>query len=71
MAIHRANKGVVVTTGLFESGAHKLSETEPIELIDGNHLIPLMNKHLGSTWTAQVDRLVREAEVPGEHIHPF
>jgi restriction system protein len=45
------------------------SGRNPIELIDGNHLIPLMNHHLGSRWALQVDHLVWESLAPGVHIH--
>ena len=66
---YRATKGVIVSTGLFSEGAHDFAARNPIELIDGDHLIPLMNHHLGSKWALRIDHLAREALRPGVHAH--
>ncbi len=65
----RATKGVIVTTSEFTSGAYNFAKNNPIELVDGNHLIPLMNRFLGSKWPLEVDHLVREALTAGAHMH--
>ena len=69
MADARATKGTIVTTSTFSAGARAFADRNPIELIDGDHLIPLFNRHLGSKWPLQVDHLSREAEEPGVHSH--
>jgi len=65
----RATKGAIATTSTFSAGARTFADRNPIELIDGDHLIPLFNRHLGSKWPLQVDLLSREAEEPGVHSH--
>jgi Restriction endonuclease/TniQ len=65
----RATKGVIVTTSTFSSGAREFADKNPIELIDGDHLIPLLNQHVGSRWPLQVDQLCLEAQQPGVHSH--
>jgi restriction endonuclease Mrr len=65
----RATKGAIITTSTFSAGARELADRNPIELIDGDHLIPLLNRHLGSKWLLQVDQLRWEARQSGLHSH--
>jgi hypothetical protein len=60
---------VIITTSIFSSGAREFADRNPLELIDGDHLIPLLNQHLGSKWPLQIDYLCMEAESPGPHTH--
>jgi restriction system protein len=69
LADAKANKGVIVTTSTFSSGAREFADRNPLELIDGDHLIPLLNQHLGIKWPLQIDYLCMEAEAPGVHAH--
>lgn len=41
-----ANKGIVITTGSFTSAARKFAEGKQLELIDGDELTRLKQKHL-------------------------
>jgi len=65
----RATKGAIVTTSTFSSGAREFADRNPIELIDGDHLIPLLNQHVGGRWPLQIDQLCLEAQQPGVHSH--
>jgi hypothetical protein len=40
-----ANKGIIITTGEFTSAARRFAEGKPIELIDGDGLRELLNRH--------------------------
>ena len=61
----RATKGAIVTTNLFTDDAKELANRNPVELIDGDHLVPLMNEHLGCRWPLLIEVLVRKAEEDG------
>lgn len=41
----RANKGILITTSSFTSDAIEFARDKPIELIDGNELLSLLEKH--------------------------
>jgi restriction system protein len=69
MTHEKATKGVIVTTATFSDGAREFAALNPIELIDGANLVPLLNTHLGNRWTLQLDHLVWEALSPGVHGH--
>lgn len=56
---HRATKGVLVTTGRFESGALKMADKDSrIELLDQKQFLVLLNEHCGTDWFTRVDRLI-------------
>lgn len=54
----KANKGAIVSTGNFTKEAQKFAERNFIELIDGSQLIVLLNEHLGTDWTLNIERLL-------------
>jgi restriction system protein len=58
----KANKGVLVTTSRFSAEARRFAQRNPLELIDGQTLVLLLNEHLGPRWAQQIDRLVAESE---------
>lgn len=63
----KANKGVLVTTSSFTRDAIKIAQRNPrLELINGEQLVMLLNEHLGSLWTVQIDRYIsdRQRESP-------
>jgi restriction system protein len=63
---HRATKGVLVTTGRYESGALKMAERDPrIELLDREQLLRLLNEHCGTDWFTRVDRLITSIKMKG------
>lgn len=58
----KVNKGAVVTTSRFTKGAKDFADRNPrLELISGDELIPLLNEHLGSRWSLQIERLISES----------
>jgi hypothetical protein len=65
-----ATKGGIVITSSFSNEAYAFADRNPIQLIDGNHLIPLMNKHLGSRRALEMDFLPLQSLEPGVHSHP-
>ncbi len=57
--LHRATKGVLVTTGRFESGAVEMAERDPrLELLGRKHLLQILNEHCGGDWFTRIDRLI-------------
>ena len=57
--LHRATKGVLVTTGRFESGAIEMAERDPrIELLGRQHLLQLLNEHCGGYWFTRIDKMM-------------
>jgi restriction system protein len=48
-----ATKGILVTTGRFEQGAHEEASSRPIELVDGSALLNLLAEH--SRLKARID----------------
>jgi restriction system protein len=58
----RATRGVLIATSGFTAGpasARELAEANPrLELIDGAHLVQLLNQHLGRDWSIRVDRII-------------
>jgi hypothetical protein len=57
--LHRATKGVLVTTGRYERGATQMAKQDPrIELLDRSQVLELLNEHCGSDWFKRVDRLL-------------
>ncbi|OUL17652.1 hypothetical protein BV372_34810 [Nostoc sp. T09] len=59
----KVNKGVLVTTSRFTTGATDFAKSNPrLELIAGNSLIPLLNENLGPSWPIQIERLVLESK---------
>jgi restriction system protein len=60
--LHRATKGVLVTTGRYERGAIEMSRVDArIELIDRETLLQLLNEHCGADWYLRVNRLLGNA----------
>lgn len=60
--LHRATKGVLVTTGRYERGAIDMScEDARIELINQEALLQLLNEHCGADWYLRVNRLLGKA----------
>ncbi|MDB9307000.1 restriction endonuclease [Nodularia spumigena CS-591/12] len=56
---HRATKGVLVTTGRFESGALQMANKDSrIELLDQKQFLLLLNEYCGTDWFTRVDRLI-------------
>lgn len=57
--LHRATKGVLVTTGRYEAGALKMAGQDPrIELLGREQILQLLNEHCGADWFTRVDRLI-------------
>jgi restriction system protein len=58
----RATRGVLIATSGFTAGpasATELATAHPrLELIDGAHLVQLLNQHLGRDWSIRVDRII-------------
>jgi restriction system protein len=66
--LHRAPKGVLVTTGRFEAGALLMASADPrIELLGRQQMIELLNEHCGADWFTSVDRLLSSIKLR-EHI---
>ncbi len=42
-----ATKGILVTTSSFGTASREFAKNKPVELIDGNHLLHLLEKHAG------------------------
>ena len=62
MDLHRATKGILVTTGRYESGAIEMARVDArIELIGRDLLLQLLNEHCGADWYLRVDRLLGAA----------
>ena len=58
------NKGVLVSTGSFTRGLRALSEADHrLELIDGTHLIELLNEHLDIDWEFRLDAIIQGSKV--------
>lgn len=68
MDLHKATKGVLVTTGRYESGALKMGEEDPrLELLESNKVLLLLNEYCGTDWYVRVDRLLfsfRKSDFP-------
>ena len=65
----KANKGVLVTTSHFTSGAEKYAEQNPrLELITGDEMVLLLNEHLGPKWPLHIDRLIAESQKYSEKM---
>jgi restriction system protein len=61
--MHRATKGVLVTTGRYESGAIEMGRLDPrIELLDRSAILQLLNEHCGADWYIRCDRLLYQAK---------
>jgi len=57
--LHRATKGVLVTTGRYEVGALQMAREHPrIELLGRQEILSLLNEHCGADWFTRVDRLI-------------
>jgi len=57
--LHKATKGVVVTSGRYEAGALKMAEADArVELLDRQSILQLLNEHCGADWFTRVDRLI-------------
>ncbi|MBV9470518.1 MAG: restriction endonuclease [Abitibacteriaceae bacterium] len=65
----KVNKGVIVTTSRFTKGAKDLAKRNPrLELIDGEHLVPLLNEHFGPRWPLHIERIVLESQKEQQKI---
>jgi len=53
----RANKGILITNSTFSKAAEKFASNLPIELIDGNKLIELLEKNLGKKFEKENEKL--------------
>jgi restriction system protein len=60
VSLERANRGVLITASTFTSAARKTEENSVVELVDGQQLAVLLNEHIGYTWPARLEYLVRE-----------
>lgn len=59
IVLHRATKGILITTGRYESGALEMAEVDPrIELLGQEQIIQLLNEYCGADWYLRVDRLI-------------
>lgn len=59
IGLHKATKGVLVTTGRFETGALTMASADPrIELLARKQILELLNEHCGADWFTRVDRLL-------------
>lgn len=62
--LHRATKGVLVTTGRYEAGALGMAELDPrIELLGREQILQLLNEHCGADWFTRMDRLITSIKV--------
>jgi restriction system protein len=62
--LHRATKGILVTTGRYEAGAIDMAEPDPrIELLGREEILQLLNEHCGADWFTRVDRLITSIKV--------
>lgn len=62
--LHRATKGVLVTTGRYEAGALNMAQPDPrIELLGREQILQLLNEHCGADWFTRVDRLITSIKV--------
>lgn len=59
----KVNKGVIVTTSRFTKGAKELAKRNPrLELIDGEHLIPLLNEYFGAHWPLNLESIIADSQ---------
>jgi restriction system protein len=59
ITLHQVTRGVMVTTGTYQSGAHDMAkEDSRLELLDIEKLIKLLNEYCGTDWFLRVDRLL-------------
>ena len=63
----KATKGVLVTASTFTDDAREWADRNPLELINGDEFVRLLNEHLGSKWSLHIEALLRSAEAPGVH----
>lgn len=55
----KATKGVLATNATFTKGARDWADRNPsLELITGEQLLVLLNKHCGHDWALRLDRLL-------------
>lgn len=68
IGLHKATKGVLVTTGRYERGAFKMAGDDPrIELLDRQEILLLLNEHCGADWFTRVDRLMSSIKL-NDHV---
>jgi len=53
----RANKGILITNSKFTKAAEKFASNKQLELIDGNKLIELFEKHLDKKFEKENEKL--------------
>lgn len=62
--LHRATRGVLVTTGRFESGAVEMADKDSrIELLNREQVLRVLNEHCGSDWFTRADRLLASVKL--------
>ncbi|MDP1552831.1 MAG: restriction endonuclease [Methanobacteriaceae archaeon] len=54
----KANKGVLVTTSYFSKPGIEFATKNNIELINGNQLQIILNKHFGTKWPYHLDHII-------------
>ena len=54
----RANKGILITNSTFSKAAERFASNLPIELIDGNKLIELLEKNLNKKFEKESEKLI-------------
>ncbi|MFI9406880.1 restriction endonuclease [Nocardia sp. NPDC052316] len=63
----KANKGVLISNSTHTRGLKELAKRNPaLELIDGDQLIPLYNKFLGTDWAIRIDSIIASSIRIGE-----
>lgn len=61
--LHRATKGVFVTTGRYESGSLQMAGKDSrIELLGKDEVLQLLNEHCGADWFTRVDRIMAQTK---------
>jgi len=60
----RANKGILITNSNFTKAAEKFAKNKPLELINGNKLVQLLEKYLKE----KVEKINEHLIIPEEYI---
>ncbi|MEU4681559.1 restriction endonuclease [Streptomyces xinghaiensis] len=60
VSMERANRGVLIAASTFTSDAQNTAKKSLVELIDGQQLVVMLNEHIGYTWPARLEYLVRD-----------
>ncbi|MFD5424451.1 restriction endonuclease [Streptomyces sp. NPDC127084] len=60
VSLEHANRGVLIASSTFTSDAHEIADQSLVELINGQRLCVMLNEHLGYTWPARLEYLIRD-----------